>query len=877
MNAEKFTQKTIETINSAQDLAREKQNQTLMPEHLLYALLSQDGGLIGSLVYRIGQQSGNTDIVGAMLGELNAEIERLPKVTGATNELYPSSEVSAVLRFAEKCAAQLKDEYISVEHLMLGLLSEGGRTAQQLCAKYGITKQRFTEELAKVKTAPVTSDNPEDTYDVLNKYGTDLVERAREQKLDPVIGRDSEIRSVVRILSRKSKNNPVLIGEPGVGKTAIAEGLAQRIVRGDVPDGLKEKTIFSLDMGALVAGAKYRGEFEERLKAVLNEVKKAEGKIILFIDELHTIVGAGKTEGSMDAGNLLKPMLARGELHCIGATTLDEYRKYIEKDAALERRFQPVMVDEPTVEDTISILRGLKERYEIFHGVRIHDNALVAAATLSHRYITDRFLPDKAIDLVDEACAMIRTEIDSMPSELDDLRRDIMQLEIEEMSLKKEDDQLSKDRLAKLTAELAEKKEKFNEMKARWESEKQATETVKKLKADIEKMTGDMEQAQLHGEYEKAARLQYSELPALQKKLADAEQMTERQNQNLLVRSTVTEEEIAEVVARWTGIPVSKLVEGEREKLLHLEDILHKRVIGQDEAVRLVSEAIQRSRAGIADPNRPIGSFLFLGPTGVGKTELAKTLAECLFDDEHNLVRIDMTEYMEKFSVSRLIGAPPGYVGYDEGGQLTEAVRRHPYSVVLFDEVEKAHPDVFNILLQILDDGRITDSQGRTVDFKNTIIILTSNLGSQYLLDGITPDGEISEDARAKVKADLRASFRPEFLNRLDEIILFKPLTKDNLNGIIDNLLNGLRKRMADRTAGGLQLEVTDAAKALIIDQGYDPIYGARPLKRYLQSAAETLIAKEILAGNLDTGSTIVLDAADGKLTCHPVLTGEVR
>ena len=877
MNAEKFTQKTIETINSAQDLAREKQNQTLMPEHLLYALLSQDGGLIGSLVYRIGQQSGNTDIVGAMLGELNAEIERLPKVTGATNELYPSSEVSAVLRFAEKCAAQLKDEYISVEHLMLGLLSEGGRTVQQLCAKYGITKQRFTEELAKVKTAPVTSDNPEDTYDVLNKYGTDLVERAREQKLDPVIGRDSEIRSVVRILSRKSKNNPVLIGEPGVGKTAIAEGLAQRIVRGDVPDGLKEKTIFSLDMGALVAGAKYRGEFEERLKAVLNEVKKAEGKIILFIDELHTIVGAGKTEGSMDAGNLLKPMLARGELHCIGATTLDEYRKYIEKDAALERRFQPVMVDEPTVEDTISILRGLKERYEIFHGVRIHDNALVAAATLSHRYITDRFLPDKAIDLVDEACAMIRTEIDSMPSELDDLRRDIMQLEIEEMSLKKEDDQLSKDRLAKLTAELAEKKEKFNEMKARWESEKQATETVKKLKADIEKMTGDMEQAQLHGEYEKAARLQYSELPALQKKLADAEQMTERQNQNLLVRSTVTEEEIAEVVARWTGIPVSKLVEGEREKLLHLEDILHKRVIGQDEAVRLVSEAIQRSRAGIADPNRPIGSFLFLGPTGVGKTELAKTLAECLFDDEHNLVRIDMTEYMEKFSVSRLIGAPPGYVGYDEGGQLTEAVRRHPYSVVLFDEVEKAHPDVFNILLQILDDGRITDSQGRTVDFKNTIIILTSNLGSQYLLDGITPDGEISEDARAKVKADLRASFRPEFLNRLDEIILFKPLTKDNLNGIIDNLLNGLRKRMADRTAGGLQLEVTDAAKALITDQGYDPIYGARPLKRYLQSAAETLIAKEILAGNLDTGSTIVLDAADGKLTCHPVLTGEVR
>ena len=878
MNAEKFTQKTIETINDAQNLARDKQNQTIAPEHLLYALLSQEGGLVGTLLYRIGQKNGNTDLVGAMLGELNVAIDRLPKVSGGNGELYPSGEVSAVLRFAEKVAAQLKDEYISVEHLMLGLLAEGGRTVQELCAKYGITKQSFTDELAKVKTSPVTSDNPEDTYDVLTKYGTDLVERAREQKLDPVIGRDAEIRSVVRILSRKSKNNPVLIGEPGVGKTAVVEGLAQRIVRGDVPDGLKEKTIFSLDMGALVAGAKYRGEFEERLKAVLNEVKKAEGKIILFIDELHTIVGAGKTEGSMDAGNLLKPMLARGELHCIGATTLDEYRKYIEKDAALERRFQPVMVDEPTVEDTISILRGLKERYEIFHGVRIHDNALVAAATLSHRYITDRFLPDKAIDLVDEACAMIRTEIDSMPSDLDDLRRDIMQLEIEEMSLKKEEDQLSKDRLAKLTAELAEKKEKFNEMKARWESEKAATENVKKLKADIERMSGEMEQAQLRGEYERAAKLQYSELPALQKKLEEAERATERQNQNMLVRSTVTDEEIAEVVARWTGIPVSKLVEGEREKLLHLEDILHKRVIGQDEAVRLVSEAIQRSRAGISDPNRPIGSFMFLGPTGVGKTELAKTLAECLFDDEHNLVRIDMTEYMEKFSVSRLIGAPPGYVGYDEGGQLTEAVRRRPYSVVLFDEVEKAHPDVFNILLQILDDGRITDSQGRTVDFKNTIIILTSNLGSQYLLDGITPDGEISEEARGKVMGDLRASFRPEFLNRLDEIIMFKPLTKANLGGIIDNLLEGLRRRMAERSAGGgLNLEVTDAAKNLIIENGYDPVYGARPLKRYLQSAAETLIAKEILAGNIAAGSTLVLDAEDGKLTCHPVLTGEVK
>ena len=878
MNAEKFTQKTIETINDAQNLARDKQNQTIAPEHLLYALLSQEGGLVGTLLYRIGQKNGNTDLVGAMLGELNVAIDRLPKVSGGNGELYPSGEVSAVLRFAEKVAAQLKDEYISVEHLMLGLLAEGGRTVQELCAKYGITQQSFTDELAKVKTSPVTSDNPEDTYDVLTKYGTDLVERAREQKLDPVIGRDAEIRSVVRILSRKSKNNPVLIGEPGVGKTAVVEGLAQRIVRGDVPDGLKEKTIFSLDMGALVAGAKYRGEFEERLKAVLNEVKKAEGKIILFIDELHTIVGAGKTEGSMDAGNLLKPMLARGELHCIGATTLDEYRKYIEKDAALERRFQPVMVDEPTVEDTISILRGLKERYEIFHGVRIHDNALVAAATLSHRYITDRFLPDKAIDLVDEACAMIRTEIDSMPSDLDDLRRDIMQLEIEEMSLKKEEDQLSKDRLAKLTAELAEKKEKFNEMKARWESEKAATENVKKLKADIERMSGEMEQAQLRGEYERAAKLQYSELPALQKKLEEAERATEQQNQNMLVRSTVTDEEIAEVVARWTGIPVSKLVEGEREKLLHLEDILHKRVIGQDEAVRLVSEAIQRSRAGISDPNRPIGSFMFLGPTGVGKTELAKTLAECLFDDEHNLVRIDMTEYMEKFSVSRLIGAPPGYVGYDEGGQLTEAVRRRPYSVVLFDEVEKAHPDVFNILLQILDDGRITDSQGRTVDFKNTIIILTSNLGSQYLLDGITPDGEISEEARGKVMGDLRASFRPEFHNRLDEIIMFKPLTKANLGGIIDNLLESLRKRLAERSAGGgLNLEVTDAAKNLIIDNGYDPVYGARPLKRYLQSAAETLIAKEILAGNIAAGSTLVLDAENGRLTCHPVLTGEVQ
>ena len=870
MNGEKFTQKSIEVINGAQNIARENQNQTLTPEHMLAALLNQEGGLIGTLLYRLGVD------VGAMQGEVNSLIEKQPKVQGVT-ELYPSGEVSAVLRFAEKVASQLKDEYISVEHIMLGLLAEGGRQVKELLQKYGVTKQNFTDELAKVKTSPVTSDNPEDTYDALKKYGTDLVERAREQKLDPVIGRDEEIRNVIRILSRKTKNNPVLIGEPGVGKTAIAEGLAQRIVRGDVPEGLKDKTVFSLDMGALVAGAKYRGEFEERLKAVLNEIKKSEGKIILFIDELHTIVGAGKTEGSMDAGNLLKPMLARGELHCIGATTLDEYRKYIEKDAALERRFQPVMVEEPSVEDTISILRGLKDRYEIFHGVKIHDNALVAAATLSHRYITDRFLPDKAIDLVDEACAMIRTEIDSMPSELDDIRRDIMQLEIEEMSLKKEEDKLSKDRLAKLTAELAEKKDKFNEMKARWEAEKNSAEEVKKLKGEIEHMNGDIEQAQLAGEYEKAARLKYSELPALQKKLDEAEAASERQNGTNMVRSTVTEDEIASIVARWTGIPVSKLVEGEREKLLHLEDILHKRVIGQEEAVKLVSEAIQRSRAGISDPNRPIGSFFFLGPTGVGKTELAKTLAECLFDDEHNLVRIDMTEYMEKFSVSRLIGAPPGYVGYDEGGQLTEAVRRHPYSVVLFDEIEKAHPDVFNILLQILDDGRITDSQGRTVDFKNTIIILTSNLGSSYLLDGINDKGEISEDARAKVMADLRASFRPEFLNRLDEIIMFKPLTKENLGGIIDNMLAGLRKRLAERSAdGGLGLEVTDAAKNLIIERGYDPVYGARPLRRYLQSTAETLIAKEILRGDLSVGTTLVIDVENGELVCRSSFTGEV-
>ena len=861
MNAEKYTQKTLDAVKTAQSMAQENGNQYLTPEHLLYALVDQDGGLIASLFGKMG-----VDCDG-LLSELDTLIRRLPKVSGGSGEVYASPETGKILNLAEKTAEKLHDDYISVEHLMLAIFSEGTSDVKQLLQSHGITRSRFTDELSKVKTAPVTSDNPEETYDALKKYGTDLVERARSKELDPVIGRDAEIRNVIRILSRKTKNNPVLIGEPGVGKTAIAEGLAQRIVRGDVPEGLKDRTIFSLDMGALIAGAKYRGEFEERLKAVLNEVKKSEGKIILFIDELHTIVGAGKTEGSMDAGNLLKPLLARGELHCIGATTRDEYRQYIEKDAALERRFQPVQVDEPTVEDTISILRGLKERYEIYHGVRIHDNALVAAATLSARYITDRFLPDKAIDLVDEACAMIRTEIDSMPAELDDLRRKIMQQEIEEMALKKEDDQLSRDRLEELKKELADEKEQFNAMKSRWEAEKNGVESVKKLKSEIEQMHGDIERAQANLEYEKAAKLKYSDLPALEKQLKDAEAAAEKHNSdNSMVHDTVTENEIADIVGKWTGIPVSRLMEGEREKLLRLDEIIHKRVVGQDEAVRLVTEAIQRSRAGIADPNRPIGSFLFLGPTGVGKTELAKSLADCLFDDEHNMVRIDMTEYMEKFSVSRLIGAPPGYVGYDEGGQLTEAVRRKPYSVVLFDEVEKAHPDVFNILLQILDDGRITDSQGRTVDFKNTIIILTSNLGSAELLDGIQPDGSIAESARNAVMGELRRAFRPEFLNRLDEIIMFKPLTKENLNGIIEILMQGLRKRMADKT---LKLDVTDAAKSLIIERGFDPIYGARPLKRYLQSAAETLIAKEILRGDLPAGSTLVLDAENGELTCR--------
>ena len=861
MNAEKYTQKALDAVKTAQNMAQENGNQYVTSEHLLYALLDQDGGLIGSLFGKMG-----VDCDG-LLSEIDTLIRKLPRISGGSGEVYASPEVGKILNLAEKTAEKLHDEYLSVEHLMLAIFSEGSQNVRQLLSDHGITRSRFSDELSKVKTSPVTSDNPEDSYDALKKYGTDLVERARTKELDPVIGRDAEIRNVIRILSRKTKNNPVLIGEPGVGKTAIAEGLAQRIVRGDVPEGLKDRTIFSLDMGALIAGAKYRGEFEERLKAVLNEVKKSDGKIILFIDELHTIVGAGKTEGSMDAGNLLKPMLARGELHCIGATTLDEYRQYIEKDAALERRFQPVMVNEPTVEDTISILRGLKERYEIYHGVRIHDNALVAAATLSDRYITDRFLPDKAIDLVDEACAMIRTEIDSMPAELDDLRRKIMQQEIEEMALKKEDDQLSRDRLEELKKELADEKEQFNAMKSRWEAEKSGVDSVKELKSKIEQMNGEIERAQANLEYEKAAKLKYSDLPALEKQLKDAEAAAEKHTgENSMVHDTVTENEIADIVGKWTGIPVSRLMEGEREKLLRLDEIIHKRVVGQDEAVRLVTEAIQRSRAGIADPNRPIGSFLFLGPTGVGKTELAKSLADCLFDDEHNLVRIDMTEYMEKFSVSRLIGAPPGYVGYDEGGQLTEAVRRKPYSVVLFDEVEKAHPDVFNILLQILDDGRITDSQGRTVDFKNTIIILTSNLGSSELLDGIQPDGSISEDARAAVMGELRRAFRPEFLNRLDEIILFKPLTKENLSGIIDILMEGLKKRLADKT---LKLEVTDAAKSLIIERGFDPIYGARPLKRYLQSAAETLIAKEILRGDLAAGSTLVLDTENGELSCR--------
>lgn len=860
MNAQKFTKKTLEAINAAQSMAIENQNMQIMPEHLLYALADQEGGLIPQLFKKMGVDTDN------LLALLDGAISRIPAVSGSGREpdkIYISPVTDKILNEAERLAASMKDEYVSVEHVMLALFDHAPENVRQIFRSLGITKDAFLSELKKVKTDRVTSDEPENTYDALGKYGFDLVQRAKEQKLDPVIGRDNEIRNVIRILSRKSKNNPVLIGEPGVGKTAIAEGLAQRIVRGDVPEGLKDKTIFALDMGALIAGAKFRGEFEERLKAVLNEIKKSEGKIILFIDELHTIVGAGKSDGAMDAGNLLKPMLARGELHCIGATTLDEYRKYIEKDAALERRFQPVQVDEPTVEDTISILRGLKERYEVFHGVQIHDQALIAAATLSHRYISDRFLPDKAIDLVDEACATIRTEIDSMPAEMDDIARKIMQLEIEEMALKKETDSLSRERLAALQKELAELRDKFNAMKAQWNNEKASIHVVSDTKAEIEKVNGEIEAAQRVGDYELAAKLKYSRLPELQKKLDEA-QKNGANTKHTLLRDTVTEEEIARVVARWTGIPLAKLMEGEREKILHLDDILHKRVIGQDEAVTKVTEAILRSRAGIADPNRPIGSFLFLGPTGVGKTELAKALAESLFDDEHNLVRIDMTEYMEKFSVSRLIGAPPGYVGYDEGGQLTEAVRRKPYSVVLFDEIEKAHPDVFNILLQVLDDGRITDSQGRTVDFKNTIIILTSNLGSSFLLDGIDENGEIEEDAKEKVSQLLKQSFRPEFLNRLDEIVYYKPLTKENITRIIDLLIKDLSARLADKQ---LKLEITPLAKELIIENGYDPVYGARPLKRYLQSKVETMIARTMIANDLQAGNTIKIGASNGEFT----------
>ena len=856
MSENKYTQKSIEAINGAQTLATEYSNQQLEQAHLLLALLQEEQGLIPQLLKKMGKD------VAAVTENTRAIVEKLPKVQGLSREqgkVYVSGDMDKALNEAAKVALQMKDEYISVEHLFLALLQVPDRELASLFSRFDIRKEGFLQVLSTVRGASqVTSDNPEDTYDALKKYGTDLVERARQNKLDPVIGRDREIRDVVRILSRKTKNNPVLIGEPGVGKTAIAEGLALRIVRGDVPDSLKDRSIFSLDMGSLIAGAKFRGEFEERLKAVLNEIKKSEGRIILFIDELHLIVGAGKTEGSMDAGNLLKPMLARGELHCIGATTLDEYRKYIEKDAALERRFQPVLVNEPSVEDTISILRGLKERYEVFHGVKITDGALIAAATLSARYISDRFLPDKAIDLVDEACAMIRTEMDSMPQELDEISRRIMQHEIEEAALSHETDEMSKERLAVLRKELSEMREQFKEMKSRWENEKSDIGKVQKLREDIEKTNADIARAERNYDLSKAAELKYGTLPKLQKELEDAEKAPK--SDATLLRDKVTDEEIARIVARWTGIPVSKLMETEREKLLHLPEQLHKRVIGQDEAVQAVSDAILRSRAGIADENRPIGSFLFLGPTGVGKTELAKALAQALFDDEKNLVRIDMTEYMEKFSVSRLIGAPPGYVGYEEGGQLTEAVRRKPYSVVLFDEMEKAHPDVFNILLQILDDGRVTDSQGRTVDFKNTILIMTSNLGSQQILDGIDAAGNISDEAKDRVRSLLKSTFKPEFLNRIDDTVFFTPLGRDQIQKIVDLLLEKLHARLADKQ---LTLTLTSSARDKLLDMGYDPVYGARPMKRLIQSRIETLVARKLIEGAALPGDTLVVDAAD--------------